>query len=223
MLFVAMSALQGRPMSKAFDELRGLGVAVQLTPGNHVTPGFREHVASSGVITRAHHGFAWDARRVETWVDGACVVASESVHPPKTDSPSATTWWAWFERATTRPILETMYPGYTLGDGEAIERLMDANVTLAVDVSHVFIQRTQGAMTDATWQRLMDYEHIAEVHVSANSGEHDSHRPLAADTFGLAWARERFSEGVPTVLECYMHKLDQGERQRQLDLVRENR
>ena len=152
-------------------------------------------------------------------MEGACVVASESVHPPKTDSPSASTWWAWFERAPVRPVLETMYPGYTLGDGEAIERLMDAGVALAVDISHVFIQRTQGTMTDATWRRLMDYDAIAEVHVSANSGEHDAHRPLTATTFGLAWARERFAEGMPTVVECYMHKLDTGERQRQISLV----
>jgi hypothetical protein len=84
----------------------------------------------------------------------------------------------------------------------------------------VFIQRTQGAMSDTTWQRLMRYDRIAEVHVSANGGEHDAHRPLTANTFGLAWARERFAEGTPTVLECYMHKLDPGERHRQLDLVR---
>lgn len=219
MLFVALSALQGRPMKAAFDELRALAGAVQLTPGNHVTPGFREHVA--GHPTRRHHGFAWDARRVDVWVDGACVVDSESVHPPKTDSPSAATWWAWFAQAAKRPILETMYPGYTLGDGASIERLMELGVTLAVDISHVFIQRTQGTMTEATWRRLMDYDRIAEVHVSANGGEHDTHRPLAEDTFGLAWARAKLAEGTPTVLECYMHKLDDGERRRQLDLVRE--
>ncbi|MGC4117888.1 MAG: hypothetical protein QM765_25745 [Myxococcales bacterium] len=222
MLFVAMSALQGRPMNQAFDELSALGVAIELTPGNHVTVGFREHVERSGVSTRAHHGFAWDARRTETWVDGACVVSSESVHPPLLDSPSAATWWQWFETAERTPILETMYPSYTLGDGAAIERLMDRGVALAVDISHVFIQRTQGTMTEATWQRLMDYDRIAEVHVSANGGRHDSHQPLSSTTFGLAWARDRFAAGTPTVIECYMHTLDDGERRRQLDFVRDH-
>ncbi len=221
MLFVALSCLQGRPMGSAFDELARLGVAIQLTPGNHVTAGFRDHVARSAVTTRAHHGFAWDSRRAETWTaSGACVVASESVHPPRLDSPAAATWWSWFERTPRRPILETMYPGYTLGDGAAIERLMDHGVAIAVDISHVFIQRTQGAMTEATWRRLMDYERIAEVHVSANAGEHDSHRPLADSTFGLAWARERLAAGTPTVVECYMHRLADADRRRQLDLLR---
>jgi sugar phosphate isomerase/epimerase len=221
MLFVALSSLQGRPMSNAFDELARLEVAIQLTPGNFVTRGFREHVARSGVTTRAHHGFAWTMRRTETWsADGACLVASESVHPPKSDAPAAATWWQWFERAPVKPILETMYPGYTLGDGEAIERLMDDGVVLAVDISHVFIQRTQGTMTEATWRRLCDYDRIAEVHVSANGGEHDSHRPLGDTTFGLAWARAKLAAGTPTVLECYMHKLSDGDRRRQLELVR---
>lgn len=221
MLFVALSCLQGRPMNSAFDELARLGVAIQLTPGNFVTRDFRAHVERSNVATRAHHGFAWEARRAETWSDeGACVVASESVHPPMLDRPSAHTWRSWFEAAPVRPILEVMYSGYALGTGDEVERAMADGVALAVDISHAFIQRTQGTMTGATWRRLCDYDRIAEVHVSANAGEHDSHRPLCDATFGLAWARDKLAAGTPTVLECYMHKLSDGERRRQLDLVR---
>src|SRR5258706_789901 len=134
-----MSALQGRPMASAFDELAALGCGIQLTPGNLWTPGFAERVSSSGVTTRRHHGFAFDARRTDTWIDGACVVASESVHPPRTGEP----WWDWYDGAATRPIVEVMYPGYELGAGDEVERAMDAQLPLAVDVSHVFIQRTQ--------------------------------------------------------------------------------
>ena len=213
MLFVAMSCLQGRQMRAAFDELARLGVGIQLTPGNLPTPGFRAHVAASGVATRRHHGFAWDARKTATWRDGACVVESESVHPPLVDD----VWRGWDD---AMPILEVMYPGYVLGTGAEVERAMDDGVVLAVDVSHVYLQRMQGAMTDATWRRLADYDRIAEVHVSANRGRADTHQPLADDTFGLAWARERVASGDPVILECYMHKLSEERRREQLEKLR---
>ncbi len=218
MLFVALSCLQGRPMRTAFDELARLGTGIQLTPGNLPTRGFREHVAASHVTTRRHHGFAWTARKTETWSDSACVVESESVHPPLAGEHAS--WRAWFDAAPARPILEVMYPGYALGCGDEVERAMADGITLAVDVSHVYLQVMQGAMTDATWRRLRDYDRIAEVHVSANQGRHDSHQPLTAETFGLAWARERVTNGDPVILECYMHRLDEARRHQQLELLR---
>ncbi len=218
MLHVAMSCLQGRPMRGAFDELARLGCAIQLTPGNLPTPAFEAHVAASGIATRRHHGFAFAARRADAvWsADGACVVASESVHPPLADQPCE----AWYADAPTRPIVEVMYPSYALGDGDAVARAMACGWELAVDISHAFIQRTQGVMTEAQWQTLCDYDRIAEVHVSANRGELDAHQPLVETTFGLGWARARLAAGTPVVVECYMHKLGDGERRRQLDLLR---
>jgi hypothetical protein len=97
---------------------------------------------------------------------------------------------------------------------------MADGITLAVDVSHVYLQRMAGAMTEATWRRLADYERIAEVHVSANQGRADTHRSLTAETFGLAWVRERAANGDDVILECYMHKLDDDQRQHQLELLR---
>jgi hypothetical protein len=216
MLFAALSSLQGRPMTDAFDELAALGVALQLTPGNHPTPGFRAHVAASGVVTRRHHGFSFDARRTAVWLDGACVTDAESVHPPEAGAP----WRAWYEAAPVRPILEVMHPGFALGTGDEVERAMDEALPLAVDISHVHIQRTQGVMADRTWRRLRDYAGIAEVHVSANLGRHDSHAPLQATTFGLAWARERLAGDDPVVFESYLHRLSTGEREAQLALLR---
>jgi hypothetical protein len=215
MLYVALSALQGRPMGAAFDELAALGVAIQLTPGNLPTPGFADHVARSGVPTRRHHGFAWNARRTPVWDrDGTCLVASESVHPPEDKDGIA-----WRPRQGD-PIVEVMYPGYALGTGAQVEAAMAERLPVAVDVSHAFIQRSQGVMDDRVWRRLCDYEHVAEVHVSANAGRFDTHERLRADTFGLAWARERVGE-LPVVLECYMHRLSHDERRRQIDLVRD--
>jgi hypothetical protein len=220
-MFVALSSLQGRPMARAFDELASLEVGIQLTPGNTPTEGFHDHVSRSGVVTRRHHGFAFDARKAPVWSsDGACLVTSESVHPPEAGE-CAGDWRAWYAAATEPPILEVMYPGYELGTGDEVERAIAEHLPLVVDVSHVYIQRAQGVMTDRVWRRLMDYAHVAEVHVSANAGRHDTHEPLREDTFGLAWARERGRQ-LPLVLECYMHRLSVDERRRQIDLVRES-
>lgn len=221
-----MSCLQGRPMAEAFDELARLGAAIQLTPGNLPTPGFRAHVEASGVRTRRHHGFAYEARRAETWAaDGACLVESESVHPPADGEPAGERagagWRGWYEAAERRPILEVMYPGYALGTGAEVEAAMAGGLPLAVDVSHVYLQRVQGAMDERVWRRLCDYDRIAEVHVSANRGRADTHQPLAPDTFGVGWARERLRAGCPVVLECYMHRLGEPARRAQIDALRE--
>jgi hypothetical protein len=217
-LFVALSCLQGRPMAGAFDDLARLGVGIQLTPGNVPTPAFEAHVARAGLATRRHHGFAFDARKAEVWSErGACTVASESVHPPLAAAGDA--WHAWYGDAPIRPIVEVMYPGYALGTGDEVERAMAEGYELAVDISHAFIQRTAGTMTDAQWRRLCDYDRIAEVHVSANRGTFDAHQPIARHAFGLGWARARLAAGTPVVLECYMHKLSADARRAQLDLI----
>ena len=155
-----MSCLQGRSMIAAFDELARLGTGIQLTPGNLPDRGFQAHVAASSTPTRRHHGFAWRARKAETWCNHACAVDSESVHPPLADEH--TEWRAWFDRAAQRPILEVMYPGYVLGTGDEVERAMDDHLVLAIDISHVFLQIAQGAMRDRTWHRLQAYEHVAD-------------------------------------------------------------
>ena len=202
-------------MQRAFDEIARLDIdGIQLTPGNLPTPDFAALVAASSLVTRTHHGFVYDARRAPVWdATGACVASSDSIHPPEDAG--------WVPNGTL-PILEVMYPGYALGTGAAVERAIADELVLAVDVSHVHIQRAQGAMDDRVWHRLADYDRIAEVHVSANAGSHDTHDPLTADSFGLAWARERMAD-VPVVLECYMHRLSFDERRRQIDVVRGTR
>jgi len=226
-LYLALSCLQGRPMRAAFDELASVAeVGLQLTPGNHPTAGFREHVAQRSLSTRRHHGFDFAARRREVWsADGRCLVEVESVHPPRTDTPAARAiaragLGAWLEgRAAGEPLLETMYPGWLLGSGAEIEDAMRVGAPLAVDISHVFIQLCAGTMTEDTWKRLAAYDNIGEVHVSANDGARDAHAPVTSGTFGLDWARERLTAGTPTVLECYMHRLSPGERAAQAALV----
>jgi hypothetical protein len=212
-LMLAMSCLQGRPMGSAFAELLALAPdGVQLTPGNAPTVGFA--AVARGAPTRTHHGFSFAAMRAPVWADGALQGAWDSVHPPKGGRED----WAPPEGLET--AIEIMYPGEPLGDGASVARAMDAGVALAVDVSHVFIQRTQGAMSGAVWRRLQDYPRVAEIHVSANDGARDRHAPLAPDTFGLDWARARGADGPPLILESYFHKLTEDERRRQLAIVR---
>ncbi len=207
-------------MAMAFEDLVALGPdGIQLTPGNHPTPGFVSVVVASNLPVRTHHGFSWTERRRPVWHRGTLLVAAASVHPPAAsmgfepstlfgpDSPSPT-------------ALETMYPGEHLGSGEAIERAMRNDIPLAVDVSHIFIQREQGVMSQGTWARLQDYPNVVEVHVSANDGRRDQHQPIQRGTFGLQWAQARAQAGTPVILEGYFHRLSTDLRSRQLALLR---
>lgn len=205
-------------MDRAFDDLARLDIGgVQLTPGNMPTPDFEAHARASGLATRTHHGFTFQAFKTTVWNDdGTCNVTSDSVHPPVATSSAV----ARFLDAPALPILETMYPGWALGDGAAIELAMARGLALAVDVSHLHIQREHGLVGDATLARILDYDRIAEVHVSANDGRRDLHRPLTATSFGLAWARARLAAGTPVILECYFHRLSEAERRAQIELVR---
>jgi sugar phosphate isomerase/epimerase len=199
-------------MGAAFAALRPLADGVQLTPGNHPSPGFAERIAHEP--TRTHHGFTPHARLQRVWnPDGSVAVDSDSVHAPALGECSD--FWAheW-------PVVEVMYPGHHLGSGAEIRAAMARGARLAIDVSHLHIQRTAGVLDDATLARVYDYDRIAEIHVSRSDGTRDLHAPLGADTFGLDWARARLTGGTPTVLECYMHRLSPDERRRQIALVR---
>ncbi|MCE9670539.1 hypothetical protein LY474_22295 [Myxococcus stipitatus] len=210
-------------MQTAAEELLALGVdGLQLTPGNAPTEGFLEGLSRRGVPVRTHHGFDARALRAQVWSPLAeCLVSSDSVHPPRDVDAASPHWHARVDSGDFHDMtLETMYPGYALGTGEALQRAMDLGLRLAVDVSHLHLQRAAERLPDSVWRRLQDYPHIDEVHVSANLGDRDAHLPLTPDTFGLAWARERLGAGVPVILECYLHRLSHDERRTQLDLLR---
>ena len=203
-------------MQDAFDTLSALPVdGIQLTPGNAPTEGFEAHVAGSGLAIRTHHGFTAHAIRQSVWApDGSPTGEWDSVHPLFRGPDE------WLPSAPSRFCLETMYPGQPLGSGLSIRRAMDLDLRLAVDVSHVFIQLEQGVLSVPDWKLLQDYGRIEEVHLSANSGERDSHQPIDTGTFGLEWARSKGHSGTPIILESYMHKMSDTERQVQLDIAR---
>jgi hypothetical protein len=226
MLFLAMSCLQARLQDRAFDELVALAPdGIQLTPGNLPVPGFRERALAWGGALRVHHGFAWDRyrRAVYDRAHGPLIDEHDrSIHPPHppADAPEgfAARWLA--DAAERDLLLETMYPGHVLGTGAELALAMDLGIRLAVDVSHLHIQRTAGALSAAVERRVLAYERIAEIHVSANDGRSDRHAPVTAETPGLAWARER-GRNLPLVLECYMHRLTADERRRQVEGMRD--
>ena len=214
--------MQGRPLDAAVVDVFGAGCdGVQLAPGNAPR---RDGVApvDFGVSTCTHHGFAWDALRRLVWSPtGELLVTADSTHPPRVTEPAADHWWDRLARGEfAHAVFEVMYPGWTLGTGAEIRAAMAERVALAVDISHLWIQMCAGVVDDATVAALLAYEHVVEVHVSANDGRRDQHRPIDASTFGLEWARERLASGTRVVVESYWHRLSTGERRAQVDLVR---
>lgn len=208
MLYLALSCLQGRPLDRAAAELLALlpgELGLQLTPGCAPAP------VPGHVATRTHHGWVPQALRAAVWAGGQLVWRGDSVHPPAAQEVGP----GW-----TPPddvVLETMFPGYALlSCGEELARAMQDGRRLAVDVAHLQIQRHHGVLAGSVWDRLADYDRIAEVHVSASIDHRDAHAPVSKDTWGLDWARARLRSGTPVVLECYMHHLDEDARRRQI-------
>ena len=222
--YLALSCLQSRTSVEAWEELVALAPdGIQLTPGCVASPGFKEKVSGTLIPVAYHHSFEWNAYRGgPLWGEKGVYLGhdSRSIHPPSTKlGVNADVWIAKQLAEDHDLVFETMYPGYLLGSGPELEAAMDARLRLAVDVSHVFIQKTKREISDQTLKRLFDYDKVEEIHVSSNKGLFDSHFPLETESFGLEWARERGAE-VPVVLESYLHKLTQAGRQQQLDLVR---
>jgi hypothetical protein len=208
MLYLALSCFQSRRMSDAAQTLTALApgrVGLQLTAGCAPSP---FHVDCP---LRTHHGFTHRALRARVWDAGRLVWHGDSVHPPlEREVPDG-----W--QAPADVVLETMYPGYAaLANGDQIAAAMDAGRWLAVDVAHLGIQMHHGVLDKTILQRLLDYERIAEVHVSTSREARDTHARLSSTTWGVEWARTRLAAGTPVILECYMHKLSQEERLEQV-------
>ena len=144
------------------------------------------------------------ARRV--WDRGELLWHGDSVHPPlQREVPDD-----WHPPDDV--VMETMYPGYAaLANGDQIAAAMDAGWWLAVDIAHLGIQRYHGILARTVLHRLLDYERIAEVHVSTSREARDTHAMLCDTTWGVEWARQRLAQGTPVILECYMHKLSREE------------
>lgn len=230
-VFLAMSCLQGRTQDAAWDDLCALGPdGIQLSPGNLPSPAFSQKVARAQKAARSttqtslqvslHHGYVDDALRTPVWsTSGALLVsANRSVHPPMTRDGVSDAWWA--AALDNDVVVEVMYPGYEFCGDRDVEHALDLGLRLAVDVSHLWLQRCAGVLSTAVERRLLESDRVVEVHVSENDGVKDSHTSLTPGCFALGWARERGRAGLPVVLESYFHKTSDSERRRQLDLLR---
>lgn len=210
MLYLALSSLQGTQQGDAARKLYGLApgeVGLQLTPGLVPDP------IDVECPTRTHHGFTTKAYRARVWKEGQLVWRGDSVHPPLRKHVDD----AW--EVPHDVVMETMYPGYAdLSTGQEIERAMDMGRWLAVDVAHLQIQQNAGALSDVSLNRILQYDRIAEVHVSTSDGVKDVHGRVNKDDFGVEWALERMRNGTPLILECYMHRLTHEQRKAQVEV-----
>jgi hypothetical protein len=195
-------------MSDAAETLFALApgrVGLQLTAGCAPSP------INVNCPTRTHHGFTYKALRAPVWDNGTLVWHGDSLHPPlQRHVPEG-----W--QAPDGIVMETMYPGYAaLSNGDQIAAAMDAGRWLAVDVAHLDIQTYHGILAESVLYRLLEYERIAEVHVSTSQEARDTHAKLSTSNWGIEWARARLATGTPVILECYMHKLSHEERLEQI-------
>lgn len=208
MHYLALSCFQGRRMSEAAQTL------IDLAPsrlGLQLTAGCAPDRMRINCPTRTHHGFSQQALRARVWENGKLVWHGDSVHPPlQNDVPEG-----W--KPPDDLVMETMYPGYAaLANGDQIASAMDEGRWLAVDIAHLGIQRYHGILAKPVLGRLLEYERVAEVHVSTSKEARDTHARLSDSTWGLDWAREQLAKGTPVILECYMHKLAPEERLEQV-------
>jgi hypothetical protein len=208
MLYLALSCFQSRRMSDAARTLVALApgrVGLQLTAGCAPSP------IDVDCPTRTHHGFCRQALRARVWDGGTLLWHGDSIHPP----PQREVPDDW--QPPDDVVLETMYPGYAaLANGNQIAAAMDAGRWLAVDVAHLGIQMHHGILDKPVLRRLLDYERVAEVHVSTSREDRDTHSKLTDTTWGVDWARDHLARGTPVILECYMHKLSEEERLEQV-------
>lgn len=211
-----MSCFQGRPQNNALSNLLALNPdGIQLTPGNHPTSGFKE---SLNLPYRFHHGFSWNKYRRDIY-DGAGkliidISYQHSIHPPKNDVGVSFNQWI---STTEDYLLEIMYPGYFLGNGQEIEQAMDLNKRLALDISHLYIQQCQEVISKKLIDKLLCYHNIQEIHVSHNNGINDTHQPINTNTPFISIIQKK---SIPIVYESYLHKSDLLTRHQQIDLLR---
>jgi hypothetical protein len=211
MLYLALSCFQGRTMTEAANTL------LALAPGRvglQLTPGCAPSELDLSCPVRTHHGFSRRALRAIVWNQGQLLWQGDSLHPPQVrDVPDH-----W--QAPSELILETMYPGYAaLANGDQLSAAMDEGRWLAVDVAHLDIQIYRGVLEPRVLQRVLDYQRVAEVHVSTSREARDTHAQITNDTWGIDWAKDRLAQGTPVILECYMHKLSEEERLEQVEML----
>ena len=243
MLLLATSCLQGRKIDVAINELLSLKHVdgLQLCPGNLPILqadllALLNQAALNKKIFKRHHGFSETASKQTVWrkvSNGHYLYVSthtnncfqDSIHPPGLsdffdDTPAHKVILDYPKEIA----LETMYVSqhnYLLSTIEEIQTCMERERAIALDLSHVDINQKFGMSSewDKLVDRLLDYKHLKEIHMSQSIKDRDVHAQLSNNAFKLEIAREWHKRNKVLVLECYMHQMNQKERQHQIDLL----
>jgi len=188
-----LSSLQGRAMAAAFDELAALELASSSRPQSIRLPASRRMSPPPG-----RHPPTMDSHSTPAVVR----LAGRSLRGPMPSRcirpRSGAPWRAWTRCRPRHRSRDHVPPAASSGRGE-IKDAMAAALPLAVDISHVYIQRAQGAMSERTWHRPAGLSTHRPRCTSRRTTPRDSHQPLAATASawrGLASARHRRSRGV---------------------------
>ena len=220
-IFLTLSCLQGRPMYQAARELLSLeGVTgLQLTPGNVPTHRFEDFLHQEQIPHFFHEGFSWQSLRQQVWDSSyALRVPPRSVHPPRwPDNRAEQDALRAAILAHPEYVYEVMYPPYFLGDTDSLRWAMEHQVSLALDISHAHILHRRYQLPTHLLDALLDYPHLAEIHVSDNAGDRDSHRCLTPDSFLLKELKHL--RHLPWMFEAYLHKVPPAVRQEQIHLL----
>lgn len=223
MFLLALSCLQGHSSIDAARQLWTLSPdGLQLTPGCSPSAEFLPWLTQNSIPVSTHHGYTPTALRRPVWsADGTLTSTSDSIHPPKRGHPAEAHWLEQVLTSQRRPIVEVMYPGWCLSGTRAIAEALDAELNLAVDVSHLHIQRSAGALDDTTLRRLLESPLVTEVHLSANDGRRDLHHTADITSWGFGWATERSIDGIPLIYEAYLHRVDHQTRKANIEAIRD--
>ena len=229
-LYIAMSCLQGTPDDIALADLVPLAkktgcTGIQLTPGN--APRLKERLlgALSGLKARTHHSYSAERTVGASWhrKDGVLTFGSpsegRSIHPPFEREGTLEEACAFFSQSKmlVELPLYTQYLGATYKECMALYEATPFGA--AIDVSHLNIALVSGGWTPKQANELLNLPNIKEIHVSANDGRRDQHRPLFDTDYGISWAKERAQDGTPVILECYMHNLEASKKEQQIELI----
>lgn len=247
MLLLATSCLQGRQIDYAINQLLSLQHVdgLQLCPGNLPIARSDIHtllqsVKANNKVLKRHHGYSETDIKESVWrkvanghyfysathiVNNQNSIVQDSVHPPPmADFLDDTAPENVILEYPSEVALEIMYVSnhnYPLTTIEEVKRAMDNGQALALDLSHVDINQKFGRA--AEWEqlieKLLDYKKLKEIHMSQSIHERDAHARLSSQAFKLDVAREWHKRNKVLVLECYMHKMSQKERQDQINLL----
>ena len=225
MFYLALSCLQGlasKEVLETYIELQKetIKFGIQLTGGNIPYLNLQEDLERNNIPHKVHHNFDWNTKLVPVWNNEGKLLKfdSDSIHPPFKNKVKDQDFWnnSVNDCIENNIALEIMYKEYFLGNTNEINRILDTNIPIALDVSHLNLMRVQKLIDSDTINRLLNYSNISEIHVSHNQGYRDSHELMNKDTYLLDWAKER--KDIPLVLECYFHKLTKEQRIQQINM-----